>query len=138
AVGHAERHRHPPQLRRRAGQPRARRAVAERSALMFRARRAFAIALAAWVLACAPEAHAQGGLPTREIEIGVERFLLEVAANPASQFRGLGGRTVIPRNGGMLFVNRSPRPLAFVMRDCPIPIDIAYLDADGRVLNVHT
>lgn len=105
---------------------------------MFRARRAFAIALAAWVLACAPEANAQGGLPTREIEIGGERFLLEVAADPASQFRGLGGRTVIPRNGGMLFVNAAPRPLAFVMRDCPIPIDIAYLDADGRVLNVHT
>jgi uncharacterized membrane protein (UPF0127 family) len=89
-------------------------------------------------LALASIAHAQGGLPTREVAIGGERFLLEVAADAQAQFRGLGGRTVIPRNGGMLFVNASPRPLAFVMRDCPIPIDVAFLDADGRILNVHT
>jgi uncharacterized membrane protein (UPF0127 family) len=96
------------------------------------------LALALAALAAPPLAQAQGGLPTREVVIGGERFLLEVAADAPTQFRGLGGRTAIPRNGGMLFVNASPRPLAFVMRDCPIPIDVAYLDADGRVLNVHT
>lgn len=89
-------------------------------------------------LALTSIAHAQGGLPTREVAIGGERFLLEVATDAQAQFRGLGGRTVIPRNGGMLFVNASPRLLAFVMRDCPIPIDVAFLDADGRILNVHT
>ena len=93
--------------------------------------------LALVALAAAP-VRAQGGLPTREVTIGGERFLLEVADEPGTQYRGLGGCTVIPRNGGMLFVHAAPRPLAFVMRDCPIPIDVAFLDAEGRVLNVHT
>jgi hypothetical protein len=38
----------------------------------------------------------------------------------------------------MLFPYPSPRPLAFVMRDCKVPIDVAFPDAGGRVLNVHT
>ena len=106
-----------------------------------RAARARQAALAALLLAAAlapAAAPAQGGLPTREVVIGGERFRLEVAADPQAQYRGLGGRSAIPRNGGMLFVHASPRPLAFVMRDCPILIDVAFLDADGRVLNVHT
>lgn len=100
--------------------------------------RAGLAALACAALGLAQAAPGQGGLPTREVVIGGERFRLEVAADPQTQYRGLGGRTEIPRNAGMLFVNASPRPLAFVMRDCPIPIDVAFLDAEGRVLNVHT
>jgi uncharacterized membrane protein (UPF0127 family) len=37
----------------------------------------------------------------------------------------------------MLFVNPRPRPLSMVMRDCPVPIDVAFLDAGGRVLSLH-
>jgi uncharacterized membrane protein (UPF0127 family) len=153
AVDPPERPRDAAQLRRRPGQPRPRdgdlprqsgalragRAAAQRSPpTMSPSRFVRAALLAAVVLAAPAVAPAQGGLPTREVAIGGERFLLEVAADAAAQFRGLGGRTVIPRNGGMLFVQASPRPLSFVMRDCPIPIDVAFLDADGRVLNVHT
>lgn len=102
------------------------------------ARRAWLAALACALVGLAQTAPGQGGLPTREVVIGGERFRLEVAADPHTQYRGLGGRSEIPRNGGMLFVHASPRPLAFVMRDCLVPIDVAFLDADGRVLNVHT
>ena len=38
----------------------------------------------------------------------------------------------------MLFVFRTPRPLAMVMRDCPAAIDVAFLDAQGRVVGVHS
>jgi hypothetical protein len=77
--------------------------------------------------------------PAGEVEakIAGERFALELAANPAARYRGLSGRTHIPPNGGMLFAFRPAQPLEFVMRDCPIPIDIAFLDADGRVVAVH-
>jgi uncharacterized membrane protein (UPF0127 family) len=95
--------------------------------------------LAALVLVTgAASARAQGGLPTREVLIGGERFRLEVAAEPQDMVRGLGGRSVIARNGGMLFVYPVPGPLAFVMRDCPVPIDVAFLDAQGRIVNVLT
>lgn len=105
-----------------------------------RARALVLLALAGVVSLSGPAApaRAQGGLPTREVVIGGERFRLEVAADPQAQYRGLGGRSEIPPNGGMLFVHDSSRPLAFVMRDCRVPIDVAFLDTAGRVLNVHT
>ncbi len=72
------------------------------------------------------------------VEIGGVRFFLEVAADPRTQVRGLGGREVIAPEGGMIFVYPNPRPLTFVMRDCAVPIDIAFLDREGRIISVHT
>ncbi len=89
-------------------------------------------------LVFASAAAAQSGLPTVPVVIAGESFRLELAADSETMFRGLGGRTGIPARGGMLFAYPAPRPLAFVMRDCLVPLDIAFLDADGRVLNRHT
>ncbi|MDJ0868034.1 MAG: DUF192 domain-containing protein [Myxococcota bacterium] len=86
-------------------------------------------------------AHAQPtarpALPTVPVEIGGESFALEVAVDPMTQYRGLGGRRALAPDGGMIFLYRASRPLAFVMRDCRIPIDIAFLDATGRVISTH-
>jgi len=71
------------------------------------------------------------------VAIGGETFTLEVAADPATRFRGLSGRSSIPRNGGMLFVLPRSRRMSMVMRDCPAPIDVAFLDAEGRVVTIH-
>jgi uncharacterized membrane protein (UPF0127 family) len=71
------------------------------------------------------------------VRIGSDRFLLELAADNAKRVKGLGGRNEIAADGGMLFVFPAPMPLAFVMRDCPIAIDVAFLDGAGRVLTVH-
>jgi uncharacterized membrane protein (UPF0127 family) len=87
--------------------------------------------------AAASHAPAASALPTTHVVIGGEPFTLEVARDPAAQYRGLGGRTSIDRHGGMLFVFPVSQILAFVMRDCPIPIDVAFLDADGRVVATH-
>jgi uncharacterized membrane protein (UPF0127 family) len=72
------------------------------------------------------------------LPIGGETFALELALDPATRQRGLGGRSQIPPSGGMLFVFRSPRPLSMVMRDCPEPIDVAFLDSERRVVALHT
>jgi uncharacterized membrane protein (UPF0127 family) len=71
------------------------------------------------------------------LPIGGETFTLELALDPATRQRGLGGRANLSPSGGMLFAFRSPRPLSMVMRDCPEPIDVAFLDAAGRVVAVH-
>lgn len=71
------------------------------------------------------------------VALGGETFTLELALDPATRQRGLSGRGEIPRNAGMLFVLPTPRPFAMVMRDCPAPIDVAFVDADGRVVAVH-
>jgi len=64
-------------------------------------------------------------------------FHLEPALDDATRNKGLGGRTEIAADGGMIFVFREPMVQEFVMRDCPIPIDIAFLDDLGRVLAMH-
>jgi len=38
----------------------------------------------------------------------------------------------------MLFVYPSPKALDFCMRDCFIPLDIAFIDADLRVVVTYT
>ena len=37
---------------------------------------------------------------------------------------------------GMLFVFDAPQPLAFWMRNTYVPLSIAFIDADGRILNI--
>ncbi|MFN7019934.1 MAG: DUF192 domain-containing protein [Phycisphaerales bacterium] len=74
------------------------------------------------------------------VKIAGKTFYLEVAAEPDVRMKGLGGRTHIEEDGGMIF-SFTPSQAgvqSFVMRDCPIPIDIIYLNGTGRVLTTYT
>ncbi len=71
------------------------------------------------------------------VTIAGKEFKLEAALNDATRFKGLSDRKEIPADGGMLFVFTRARRLDFVMRDCPIPIDIIFLDGSGRVTAFH-
>lgn len=82
-------------------------------------------------------ATAPSGLPTAPVTINGERFVMELALDDATRIRGLSGRETIDPQGGMLFVFPHAGRHEFVMRDCPAPIDIAFLDASGRVVAVH-
>lgn len=74
---------------------------------------------------------------TTSVRLGDEKFRLELALDEPTRVRGLGGRRHIDPNGGMLFVFERPQQLAFVMRDCYVPIDVAFLDGAGRVVAIH-
>ena len=74
---------------------------------------------------------------TTRVRLGDETFRLELALDPATRTLGLGGREEIAPDGGMLFVFPQAAQMAFVMRDCPIPIDVAFLDGAGRVVAIH-
>ena len=76
------------------------------------------------------------------------RYLLALGRNEqAAKFSGINTDRMImvayvisaglAGLGGMLFVLPSPRHLGMVMRDCPIPIDVAFVDAMGRVVSIH-
>jgi len=71
------------------------------------------------------------------VRVGDETFFLELALDDPTRIKGLGGRDYVDPNGGMLFVFPRPAVLQFVMRDCPIPLDVAFLDPAGRVLAIH-
>ncbi len=68
-----------------------------------------------------------------KVTIAGRTFMLELALEDQTRFRGMSGRTEIAADGGMLFVFKDPKVQEFVMRDCPIAIDIIYLDGSGRV-----
>jgi uncharacterized membrane protein (UPF0127 family) len=81
----------------------------------------------------------RSGANIATVSISGKKFHLELALDVQTRFRGLSERTFIEPDGGMLFV--FPREQVavhgFVMRDCPIPIDIIYLDSAGRVVASH-
>lgn len=73
-----------------------------------------------------------------KVKIAGQSFYLETALDDPTRFRGLSERTSIEPDGGMLFVfpdRRDPSLGGFVMRDCPIPIDILYVDKGGRIVS---
>jgi len=73
----------------------------------------------------------------RTVFLGGVAYELEVADDPASRERGLMGRREIPPRGGMLFVFPDEAPRAFWMKNCLVDMDLAFLDASGRVVSTH-
>jgi hypothetical protein len=63
----------------------------------------------------------------------------EIAASPAARDQGLMGRTLLAADKAMLFVyaaDQSPQFVGFWMKDTPIDLSIAFLDASKQVINV--
>jgi uncharacterized membrane protein (UPF0127 family) len=95
------------------------------------------------LLAIAPAAHAAPAgpvnppLPTRTLKIGDARLVVEVAQTPDQRTIGLMNRFSLQPDHGMLFVFDRPQPLAFWMRNTYIPLSIAFVDANGKILNIE-
>jgi uncharacterized membrane protein (UPF0127 family) len=79
----------------------------------------------------------KAGADVARVKIAGHSYFLEVAATDEVRYKGLGDRKFIEDDGGMIFVFKGPMQLNFVMRDCPIGIDILFLDGSGRVLAQH-
>ncbi len=54
------------------------------------------------------------------------RIELEVAKTPQQQQMGLMYRPPLPNNRGMLFEFPSPQPVAFWMKNVPVPLDMVF------------
>lgn len=94
--------------------------------------------LTAWGCNRAPATTA--GKPNIEqVVIGGETFALEVSADSQSRQHGLMERTEIPDHGGMLFVFPDNEVVVqnFWMGNCPIDMDILFLDPRGVVTAAH-
>jgi len=65
---------------------------------------------------------------------------VEVAATLERRMRGLMDRDTLAADAGMLFLYAVPQPgdAGFWMYRTRLPLDIAFLDADGRVRAVRT
>ncbi len=60
----------------------------------------------------------------------------EIADTQAEQRRGLMERTELAEDAGMLFVFPREQPRSFWMRNTLIPLSIAYIDSDGRIVDI--
>ena len=76
-------------------------------------------------------------LPRRTVTIEGHEVDCEVADTDPSRMQGLMHRQDLPQNTGMLFVFPWSEQQSFWMRDTHIPLDVAFADARGRILNIE-
>jgi uncharacterized membrane protein (UPF0127 family) len=76
-------------------------------------------------------------LPTVTLTIKGQKVTAEVAAKPDERSTGLMHRFSLRPDSGMLFVFERAEPLGFWMKNTYIPLSIAFIDADGIILNIE-
>ena len=77
------------------------------------------------------------GLPSIELKTGIYRIQAELADTPKSREVGLMNRTGMPMNSGMLFVFEQKAGHCFWMNNTKIPLSIAFIADDGKIVNIE-
>jgi uncharacterized protein len=62
---------------------------------------------------------------------------VEIADTDAERQTGLMGRTALAEDAGMLFVFDQEQMFSFWMKDTLIPLSVAYIDAEGRIVDIQ-
>jgi uncharacterized protein len=83
-------------------------------------------------LAVAPLARGDG----LALKIGTHAISAEVADTPAAREHGLMQRTRLCADCGMLFVFPTAARYGFWMKDTPLPLAVAFIGPDGRIINI--
>ena len=77
------------------------------------------------------------GLPIIELKTGIYRIQAELADTPKAREVGLMNRTSMPTNSGMLFVFEQKAGHCFWMNNTKIPLSIAFIADDGKIVNIE-
>src|SRR5437868_1747222 len=70
-------------------------------------------------------------------KLGTSKFEAYIADDESKREQGLMFIEKMPENMGMLFVFDSERPLSFWMKNTLIPLQIAFLDHDGKIVDIQ-
>ncbi|HRQ58900.1 MAG TPA: DUF192 domain-containing protein [Azoarcus taiwanensis] len=80
---------------------------------------------------------AQVQLPVAELSVGMHRIEAEVAHTDQTRRIGLMNRQSMPEQRGMVFVFTHDARHCMWMRNTLIPLSVAFLDNEGRILNIE-
>jgi uncharacterized protein len=86
-------------------------------------------------LASAEEA--QTGLPKIALTAGGQSIRADIAATDETRQKGLMYRKSMGKNEGMLFVFTEVAYHAMWMRNTPLPLAVAFVDASGTIVSIH-
>ena len=68
---------------------------------------------------------------------GADTVVAEIARTSDERGRGLSNRDYLAAGSGMIFVFDTEEVRSFWMQDTFIPLDIAYLDANARIIDIQ-
>ena len=95
------------------------------------------LALTIVLLGSFGSALAQSSLPVIELSAGMYHIEAEVAATQDQRMVGLMQRREMPPQHGMLFVFPQDQTHCMWMRNTLLPLSVAFLDRDGKIINVE-
>lgn len=87
---------------------------------------------------CGPAAREVAINGPRSLKVGDAEITVEIAATPAKRRDGYMFREEISEKEGMLFIFPQPTLQQFWMKNCLVPIDIAYIDDGFVITDLHT
>jgi len=67
----------------------------------------------------------------------MKKLFIELADTPIKREYGLMDRKKLSKNEGMLFRFSNPEHLSFWMKNTYIPLSIAFIDDDGKVMQIN-
>ena len=71
------------------------------------------------------------------VHVGSSQLTVRVAEDEASREQGLMGVTTLPADEGMAFVFDGPSTGTFWMKNTLIPLSIAFVGEDGRIVTIR-
>ena len=71
-----------------------------------------------------------------ETASGPLRLDVEIAETQQQRSRGLMFRTSLEADSWMIFLYESPREITMWMKNTYVPLDMLFIAADGRILNI--
>jgi uncharacterized protein len=79
----------------------------------------------------------ENGFHTAQIQIENDTLDVELAETPQQHAKGLRFRQTLAENAGMLFIFPAPQRVSFWMKDASIPLSIAFIQADGKIVQIR-